>query len=312
MSQAEPSVALDEQVRGLLSLIHTLEEHASADPARSAALQATLPALHDALDLLRAAQRQLAPLEAARTDPGSGEPIGDSTTPRAPDGPRAASRLQLAIMRESEHDRLARDLHDTIVQHLVGLHYRLLQEPVSQGQQEDKAPLLQEVKEQLRRVDQGILTILGEVRTLIRRLRPPGLDEFGLSVALEGLVSQLTRQADDPPTVSLDLQLDEERLPRHMKVLLFRVAEEGLTNAIRHAGAEQVSLALSQQGNNVSLTISDNGRGFEPPEQPPALMETKRFGLLRMAEYVEVLGGDFLIQSGDQQGTRINAVLPLL
>ncbi len=222
------------------------------------------------------------------------------------------TRLHLAQAREAEHSRLARDLHDFVVQHLVGLHYQMIQ--AQQGLATDptaEGKLPHPLQQTFHTVDEGILAILNQLRAVIRELRPAGLEEFGLAVALEGCVSQLLHESTDaPPHVHLDLRLSGETLSQAMQSCLFRVAQETLRNVIHHARAQQVRVTLAQERDTIILEIEDDGIGFQQPQEVAALIANNQFGWIRVAERVRLLGGELVLHSAPGHGTQLKVMLP--
>ncbi len=220
----------------------------------------------------------------------------------------AEARRRLAASRETETLRLARDLHDGPVQDLLAISYRLagLRQSVHiQPPTDEPASVL----DTLRR---DVLEVVGDLRGLIGELRPPGLAEFGLPAALNDYVEWLLRtDGEDPPNIVLDLDDSSAHLPQPLALTLFRVAQEALRNALRHAAARRVTVRLRQQLDEVVLQVSDDGRGFEVPPRLSAFAETGHFGLVGMAERVGQVGGELTVESSPTTGTMLQVRLPL-
>ena len=188
--------------------------------------------------------------------------------------------------REEERGELARELHDSAIQDLVGLRYRLegLEETVGKGQTE--ALHIQ--------VGQTI----DELRRLCSDLRPPMLDQLGLAAALQALAREVTDRG-----LPVDAQLEDLSLPDETAIGLYRICQEALSNALRHADATRATVTLSHADGKITLTVTDDGRGFDPSQVQG---QAGSFGLLGMAERTEGLGGRLELKSAPGKGTRIS------
>jgi len=202
--------------------------------------------------------------------------------------------------REDEQRRLARELHDGVVQQLIALSYRLR----SDGTEPDLDALRGEAR-----------VVINQLRSVIGELRPTGLEEMGLSVAIEHYVGRLT--GPRLPAVVLDLdRVGVHDLPPDTATCLFRVAQEALRNVVRHAEARQARLTLRRDGSRVTLAVADDGRGFDtsPPLQTMlySLAQRDHFGLVNLVERVQAVGGQVSIQSSTGQGTRLRVEAPIV
>lgn len=208
------------------------------------------------------------------------------------------SRERLIAAREEERLRIRRDLHDGIGPTLAGLglqasslKHLLRNDP---GAAEEA---IDELKAELGRA-------AGEIRQLVHDLRPPSLDQLGLLEALKQLVETLSADGNGfaQPTISLELPAAAD-LPAATEVALYRIVQEALTNAVKHARARHIVVRL-RVDDAVSLTIRDDGLGL--PDVPRAGV-----GLHSMRERAEELGGTFEIGSRAGQGAKVCASLPL-
>jgi signal transduction histidine kinase len=194
---------------------------------------------------------------------------------------------------ENERKRWARELHDDTLQGLGGLRMLL----VAASRIDDPARLRVTVRDALGRIEEEI----DGLRGLIRELRPAALDELGLPAAIEGLAMRATeRQAVE---VNARVQLPRARYSPDVETAVYRVVQEALNNAIRHAHATRVTIAIDEHANVLHLQVHDNGRGFDP-EHP-----TDGFGLAGMRERVALLRGDLEIASS-ADGTSVTAAIP--
>ena len=202
---------------------------------------------------------------------------------------------QVIAAQESERRRLAGDIHDGISQRLVGLTYRLDAAARAIDDSDDAAAV-----EQMEKARDLVDLTLAEARSAISGLRPPVLDDLGLAGALASLASST-------PEVDLELHLDDVRLPEHIEVALYRIAQEGVQNVVKHSRALAAAVTFSVSGGVASLEIADGGVGFEPS---PAL-PSGGYGMLSMAERAELVGGSFAVASAPGRGTTVTVRVPL-
>lgn len=197
---------------------------------------------------------------------------------------------------EEERGRVARELHDSISQILVGVRYafELARKRVREGDPRAGENL-----------DKGIASLNGaiqEVRRISRDLRPGMLDDLGLGPALQALTQDFSNRTG----IKTDLEtvVFRNRLDPEAKIALYRIAQEALTNIERHAGATEVSIKLFGHKKGGTLQISDNGRGLDEAGTRGGL------GLRNMQERIDQLNGTLQLQS-TPQGTMIKATVPL-
>ena len=203
-----------------------------------------------------------------------------------------------------ERNRLARDLHDTLTQRLFSLNLTL-EAAAATATGSDPAPTMEAIH-QARALTDGALA---ELRTLIFELRPPELDADGLAGALRKHGELLSRVHGVAVTVTDDLAADGLGLGSEVERQLLRVAEEALSNAMRHAGASAVTVTVASDadGRSVRLVVADDGQGFDPAARSIA---SRKLGLISMRERVEAAGGTLEIVSGPGQGTTVRATVP--
>ena len=204
---------------------------------------------------------------------------------------------QVIEAQELERRRLAGDIHDGISQRLVTLSYRLdaairaLDDPPTVAEQLAKARELAELT-------------LQEARAAISGLRPPVLDDLGLAGGLASLARSV-------PGVEVQVALAEVRLPDHIELALYRIAQECLQNVVKHARAHTARLSFAVDDGVARLEIADDGVGFDTFEHPLGAEETGGYGLLSMAERAEIVGGRLNIRSRPGAGTTVIATIPL-
>jgi PAS domain S-box-containing protein len=208
----------------------------------------------------------------------------------------------LTQFREQERLQIARDLHDGPIQELIGICFTL-QEVM------DDLPTAEERK----RIDAIQTRVQGQVRdlrTFCNELRPPALAPFGLEKVIRSHVEKL--QFDHPQLdYQLDLEADGQTLPEPIRLALFRICQELLNNVIRHAQASRVVVRLHTAGRLAELTVSDDGIGFETPDEWVALARQGHLGLVGVLERAEAVGGATIVHSVLGQGTEVRVQVEL-
>jgi signal transduction histidine kinase len=225
----------------------------------------------------------------------------------------ARAHQQLLMIGEQERRQLAHDLHDGVVQQLLGLTYQLAASQRLAGQLEllPDHQFFERLKESLAAIRREQLEIVKAVRRLLGELRPAGLDELGLTAALEEYVFRL-RQGDlETPEIEMALDTAGVDLPESIAICLFRTAQEALRNTLKHAQARHVKLGLHVSKESIVLTVSDDGCGFSVPARLSEFAQADHFGLVSMSERVAWTGGQLAIDSAPGAGARITARVPL-
>jgi two-component system sensor histidine kinase DegS len=203
---------------------------------------------------------------------------------------------------EDERKRIARELHDETIQMLIVISRRL----------EVLATLPERLPETARWHLESLQELIGhalrEVRHFIQDLRPPTLDHLGLVATLEGLAGDLEKGG-----IATELRVTGEtrRLMPEEELVLFRIAQEALSNVRRHAKASRVMVQLEFHPGKVRMIVDDNGRGFKAPERMGDLVSSGRLGLIGMHERVRTLGGTLTIQSEPDRGTVVIVDVPV-
>jgi two-component system sensor histidine kinase UhpB len=210
------------------------------------------------------------------------------------------SRLILQAQ-EDERYRLARELHDEAAQALTSLlvRLRLLERA------HDPADAQKRVQE-LRELTAGALE---DVRRVALDLRPTILDDLGLWPALEWRIDELNKHSE--MQAHFAARGVQERLPSDVALALYRVAQESLSNATRHAQATNVEVLLERLPAHIVLQVCDDGVGFDP-SAPQADGERHGLGLLGMRERMRMIGGQLTIRSAPGEGTTVVAQAPVV
>jgi len=217
---------------------------------------------------------------------------------RAADGKLRAMAQQVVLSQEAERTRVARELHDGVIQWMAAVKFVFESALVhlERGSSE-AAGTLRNGLQQMRGV-------IRDVRKISHDLRPTVLDDEGLASAIEHIAHEL----GDRTGVAVDIQVGTlPTIPDAVATAVFRVAQEALGNVERHAGATQVWLRLRHDAHGIEMQIRDNGHGFNLP----ALLRKTRegLGLTNMRERIEMLGGQFELRSVPGE-TTLTALLP--
>ena len=217
-----------------------------------------------------------------------------------------ATRSDLATAQHAagvaaERERLAREIHDTLAQGLSSIQLLLR----AAGRSLPDNP--RNTAEYVEQARQTAADNLAEARRLVAALTPPSLDGATLTGALERLCA--TAVARDGITARFQLNGTPVSLPTAREVALLRVAQSALANVVRHAEATVADVTLGYSGDHVFVSITDDGRGFEPDKLPAQTLDGGGFGLTAMRSRLQELGGTLTISSGLGQGTSVLADL---
>lgn len=205
-----------------------------------------------------------------------------------------AMARRLLTVQEDERRSLSRELHDDVGQAITAIKLTALAVP-DEADVERRGALVDEI---VAIADQTIV----KLRNLSMLLRPPQLDALGLDAALRWQADTLFRAAG-APALTLDLQPLPSRAPPDIELACFRIAQESLTNVLRHAHAQHVDVTLRVCDDALRLDVFDDGHGIDAT-RPQGL------GLVTMRERAQLVGGTLDIES-DARGTRVRACLPL-
>lgn len=213
---------------------------------------------------------------------------------------REFRRLGRAVWRvqEDERRRLARELHDGLGQNLAALKHRL-------GQiGSELTPEQSSLRDKLDTALALCADALEDTRNLSRLLRPPVLDDLGLAPALRWLARSVQEATGLAVVVEIE---DLPEVDDELQTLLFRVAQEGLNNAVKHANANSVLLRLVERDRHLQLQVIDDGRGFDAA----GIVGAGGSGLGSMRERLRLYGGQLELRTTPGSGTRLRATVPL-
>lgn len=208
---------------------------------------------------------------------------------------------KLFMAQEAERRHIARELHDEIGQLLTVIKLDL-QGIAHKPGVESVVPAL---RESIETIDQ----LVGRVRDLSLNLRPSMLDDLGLVPALRWFVQRQAKHLG--LAIELQLPSSARRLPPEIETACFRIVQEALTNAARHAQATQVEVMLHINEQDAELTVRDNGAGFDVAAAHQRAVAGGGFGLLGMQERAQLVGGELRVTSAPRQGAVIMAQFPL-
>jgi signal transduction histidine kinase len=210
---------------------------------------------------------------------------------------------QLIEAQEEERRRIARELHDQIGQVLTAVKMNLHSvQRVCNGTESGTY-----IKDNIEAVDEALRL----VRDLSVDLRPPLLDDLGLVTALRWYVDRYAKRTGIAGDVIIKLQDQNERFSRELETACFRIAQEALTNIVRHARAKRVSVRLRKEEKLLVLSVKDDGVGFDPEALRRRSPGAVTLGLLGMQERAHAAGGVVEINSKNSKGTEIRLKLPL-
>jgi PAS domain S-box-containing protein len=284
------------ELTGAINCFYDITERKQAEEAqrRIAVLAATNQKLE-----LEIAQRRTTEQALQKSEQHQGRLLEESRQMR--DQMRLLSR-QLLLAQEEERKRISRELHDVIGQTLTGINLQL------SALKKDATLNTKDRERNISRTQQLVEQAVNVVHQFARELRPTVLDDVGLIPALHTFMKAFKEETG--VQVSLSAFAAVEQVKADKRIVFYRIAQEALTNVARHARASRVEVSLRKLNGAVCMKIKDNGKGL-PAESVWHGQESKRLGLLGMRERLEMVGGQFTIESVPGQGTTITAQIPL-
>lgn len=216
---------------------------------------------------------------------------------------RVSDLLDAAIRaQEQERRRIAADIHDGFLQDLTALFLKveIAKMRLARGEIEEARASFDALQEAVRRQ-------MGAMRALIFQVRPPSLDEVGLGPTIKALLDQVA--AEHPVDIFFEDSIPGGRMPEAIETVLYRIAQEAMRNVVRHSQARRAWVRLNVEGDEVLLSVEDNGNGI--PADPAAFRKPGHYGVETMRERVELARGRFEIRPRPDGGTLVIAALPL-
>ena len=205
---------------------------------------------------------------------------------------------RLISVQEEERRRLARELHDDVNQRMAMLSIQLVQLQQDLPKSRDFSHRVQNLQEQVQEISK-------DINRLSYRLHPSKLDHLGLGPAVESLCAELKESG------KLQIRFQQARvpakLPQNVTLCVFRIAQEALCNCIKHSGAQAVEVLLQKTTNEIHLSVSDNGCGFDLESE----LASKGLGLISMRERLRLVDGRIQIHTRPLRGTRVEVSVPL-
>jgi two-component system sensor histidine kinase DegS len=222
---------------------------------------------------------------------------------RAGVGPAQPAIVRVIEAQEHERQNLVQRLHDGPAQRLTNL---ILQAEICERLfDKDK----ERAREELTNLKNAVADTFQRVRNFMFDLRPMMLDDLGLIPTLKKYIEGFQEKSGIP--TNLTITGKEQRLESHNEVTIFRVIQELVTNAERHAHCTSIEVSLDVDENWVRASVEDNGSGFDVEEVMQAVEQHKKVGLSTLRERVEMLGGQFHIDSGIGRGTKVSLEMPV-
>jgi signal transduction histidine kinase len=220
---------------------------------------------------------------------------------------RAGLRRYVGAMTQSQEDerrRLARELHDETTQNLLAISRRL---ELYRDAEEDAR-----YKERWQELHTIVNETLSGVRQMSQDLRPLILEDLGLIPALQTLVRNAQQGTGALPHAKLEVSGNPCPLTPEQELAIYRITQEALNNVLKHSRATAAWVGLEYGPNQVSLSIRDDGNGFEVPESIATFTQSGSFGLMGIQERVWAQAGTLTINSNPHQGTQIQVILPII
>jgi len=212
-----------------------------------------------------------------------------------------AAHHRLMTEREAERKRLARELHDQVIQDLLSFAYQLEEVEDEAADDAQRAELL--------KIRSGLREAVSNVRDMCSDLRPPTIDRHGLPSAIRSLAQQWSAQNN----IAVDLEIDPElgRLPEAIELSVYRIVQEGLSNVRKHSRASRVRIGLVHTPTaSLSLRITDNGTGIPDEVNLARLQQQRSFGLVGISERVSLMRGTMALQQSAGSGLDLVIEIP--
>lgn len=202
---------------------------------------------------------------------------------------------------EEERKRLSREIHDGPAQMLANV---MMRSELIERVYRERSP--EEALHEIRDLRKMVRSALYEVRRIIYDLRPMALDDLGLVPTLRKYLATIEEYNNGCPKITFFSMGQEKRLPSKLEVALFRLVQESVTNALKHAEASEIQVKMEMKEQHALVTVRDNGKGFNQAEK-----KENSFGLIGMKERVDLLHGELNITSKIGEGTLVVIKVPM-
>lgn len=206
------------------------------------------------------------------------------------------NRMHIISVQENERKRIARDLHDTVLQNLTHILHQVELSQMYMERDTVKAKL------ELLSAQQNTKNAIEEIRNIVFDLRPMSFDDLGFKETFDNFYDLITRYSDFEVVFDVD---DITGKSEYYLLTVYRIAREALMNALRHSGGNKIVFRCKNDGKRILLTVEDNGKGFDSSK----LKEKNHYGLAVIRERVGLLEGTFQIVSDN--GTKVIVDVPL-
>ena len=209
---------------------------------------------------------------------------------------------QVLQAQEEERKRLARELHDDASQQIL-----LLTHGIDNLASKIEQYLPEELRDDLGKLHGVSQQTYDSIKRYAQALRPRILDDLGLVPAIKWLAQEV----HDLSGIEIEVQTDTiPQLAPEIQLVLFRIVQEATNNIARHSGASEARVVLKCEGDEVNVTVTDNGKGFELPKQLSDFTRRGKLGLTGMAERAQLIGGELDVSSQEGKGTRLTVRVP--
>lgn len=207
---------------------------------------------------------------------------------------------------EADRRTVSKELHDSIGASLAAIKFSLEEKEMKRDQHDGR------LEDSLEQEIAYLLSTIKETKRISANLRPTTLDDLGLMATIQWYLRQFQRMYGNI-RVDYSAAIVEDEVPEPMKIIIYRIIQEGLSNAEKHSEAQSVRLRMefADGKRSISLLIEDDGRGFDVKKALSKTDPLSGYGLTAMRERCEIFGGSFRIDSRMGQGTRILAILPV-
>jgi len=214
--------------------------------------------------------------------------------------------MKILDSQEKERQSVARDLHDSIGSSLSAVHFALDREITLFG----KSKMPEMNFDSFNRINEMIVDIIDETRRISGNLRPSILDNLGVLLAIKSFVRQF-QKIYHGMSFEVRLEIEEEDIPDKLKIIFYRIVQEGLNNAVKHSQGTRINVIILMRDGYLLLEITDNGKGFNS-EDIKNNTSQNNMGLEGMIERGNLSGGEVEIISSQGEGTRIKACFPIV